>query len=149
MRRSDKALPPEAAEEVLRRGVVAYLAMCGGGEPYVVPVNYGYRDGRLYFHCAEEGCKLDKLAMDPRVHLVVTADVAIVPGQACTWGTRFLSVMAKGVARRIHQPEEKAEALSLIIEHYAGRPEPIDPADTEGTAVVCIELESVTGKTSL
>jgi len=46
-------------EEILRREVWGCLGLCADVQPYVVPINYAYVDGRILFHCALEGEKLD------------------------------------------------------------------------------------------
>ncbi len=60
MRRFKQQLDSEKCIEILQnepRGVLAVLG--DGGYPYTVPLNFVYEDGRLYFHCAKEGHKLD------------------------------------------------------------------------------------------
>ena len=34
--------------------------MCRNDVPYVVPLNFGYSQGRFHFHGAHEGLKLDE-----------------------------------------------------------------------------------------
>ena len=42
------------------------------GEPYAIPVNHAYKDGRFYFHCATTGRKLDIIGQNPNVSYVIT-----------------------------------------------------------------------------
>ncbi len=58
-------------EGILRGEKAGYLGLSIDGNPYVVPLNYGYVDGRIVFHCALTGRKLDGLLADPRVCLTV------------------------------------------------------------------------------
>lgn len=39
-------------EELLREEVIGYLGLSMDGKPYVVPLNYGYVEGRILFHGA-------------------------------------------------------------------------------------------------
>ena len=63
MRRGRQALPEEMCEAVLSRGSHGVLALAGDeGYPYAVPISYVYEGGKLYFHCARSGHKLDAIA---------------------------------------------------------------------------------------
>ena len=53
MRRSDKEMKDRAwMESILRKALVCRIALCADQEPYLVPMNFGYRDGCLYLHSA-------------------------------------------------------------------------------------------------
>ena len=59
MRRSDREISEiHAIEKILAEASVCRLAMVDNGEPYILPLNYGYRDGTLYFHGAAHGRKV-------------------------------------------------------------------------------------------
>lgn len=54
--------------ELLDRAWVGQLATSGeGGKPYVVPICFVFADGRIYFHCAQAGKKLDNIRANPQV----------------------------------------------------------------------------------
>ena len=64
MRRAKRALPAEAAEQLLqdsRRGVLAVNG--ANGYPYAIPINYLYdrREQKIFFHGARAGHKLDAI----------------------------------------------------------------------------------------
>lgn len=72
MRRKDREITDEEAiEEIVKSCKICHVSMADGGEPYVVPLSFGYeRQGRkltLYFHSAREGRKLDILHKNHRV----------------------------------------------------------------------------------
>ncbi|HNU36390.1 MAG TPA: pyridoxamine 5'-phosphate oxidase family protein, partial [Methanomassiliicoccales archaeon] len=68
MRKAEREIMDQGElEEVIRRAEVCRLAMVDDGKPYIVPMNFGYRNGCLYFHCAKEGRKLDVLRENPKV----------------------------------------------------------------------------------
>ena len=61
MRRKDKEIKDQQEiESILGKADVCRLAFSDNDIPYIVPVNYGYRDHCLYFHSAKEGKKIDK-----------------------------------------------------------------------------------------
>ena len=62
MRRKKQLLSQEETAAVLARGSSGVLALAGeNGYPYAVPLSYVYDGGRLYFHCARSGHKLDAI----------------------------------------------------------------------------------------
>ena len=62
MRRKQQALPYEESVTILESASSGVLAVLGDeGYPYTVPLSYVYREGKLYFHCASEGHKLDAI----------------------------------------------------------------------------------------
>ena len=65
---------------MLARADVLYLALHDEPAPYVIPLNFAYAEGALWFHCAREGTKLDLIRRDPRVGFSAVADARIVPG---------------------------------------------------------------------
>lgn len=109
MRRKDKQITDiKIIEEILAKADVCRIAMCDGGVPYLVPVNFGYRDRALYIHSAHEGRKMDILKKNDHVCFEVETDVEILEGDAaCDWGTRYRSVIGSGRARFIEESTEK------------------------------------------
>ncbi|MBQ9616719.1 MAG: pyridoxamine 5'-phosphate oxidase family protein, partial [Oscillibacter sp.] len=62
MRRHGQQLPESECAEILRREPRGVLAVLGDdGYPYTVPLDFVYEGGKLYFHCAGEGHKLDAI----------------------------------------------------------------------------------------
>ena len=136
-------------ESIIRSASVCRVGLCDEGQPYVVPVCFGYRDGALYFHSAPRGRKLDILRKNNAVCCEFDVDREIVPAaDPCAWSVRYRSVVALGRASIVEDPEEKARALDAIVTHYGGEPCPYAEATLERTAVVEVSIESVTGKMS-
>ena len=70
MRRFKQQLSRERCEETLRRGSYGVLAVLGDeGYPYSVPLNYRYSDGKICFHCAASGHKLDAVRKLSLIHI--------------------------------------------------------------------------------
>lgn len=86
MRRKQQALSMEAAEAVLHRGTSGVLALAGdSGYPYALPISYVYGSGRIYFHCARSGHKLDAIRRNPKASFCVIHQDQIVPEQYTTY----------------------------------------------------------------
>ena len=50
------------------------LCMTADGWPYGIPMDHVLLDGKLYFHCAKAGKKLEALREDDRVCYTVTGE---------------------------------------------------------------------------
>ena len=122
MRRQDKELiDREAIEAVIRRARVCRVAMCDGDVPYVVPMSFGYRDGRVWLHCAAEGRKIDILRVNDRVCFEVDLDHATNRGEeSCGWNLRYRSVIGFGRARIVEDEAGKREGLDVetVIDEF-------------------------------
>ena len=151
MRRHEREIREETEiHEILEKGLVCRLGLYDGRYPYVVPLNYGYRDGRLYFHCAGEGRKIDILKINDRVCVEVDIDSRIVRGDApCRWAAKYRSVIGFGRARIVDGETEKIAALEIIMAHYGGGGGEYDEKSLRLTTVIEVVLESMTGKQSL
>jgi len=62
MRRKRQQLSNEDSVGILQRATSGTLALLGdNGYPYAVPISYVYSDGKLYFHSALSGHKVDAI----------------------------------------------------------------------------------------
>lgn len=150
LRRREKAMPREEAEELLKNGSYGVLSTCGDdGYAYGVPLNFVYDGRSIYFHCATEGHKLDNLRRNPKISFCVVGEQQVIPQKLTT---HFESVVVFGTAKEV-SGGEKGEALRLLVEKYApasaapGRKGCSD-AETAGTDVVKISVEHLCGKAS-
>ncbi|MCQ2983132.1 MAG: pyridoxamine 5'-phosphate oxidase family protein, partial [Treponemataceae bacterium] len=147
MRRPKQALAETECHDILLRGKTAVVSLMGDdGYPYGVPVNYLYRDGKLYFHCATAGHKMDALKSNPKVSVcVIDADEVDVPRLA----TSYKSVIMFGKARLLETDEEKLDAIRAFAHKFSDNTEQIEEEivrEWNGLAVVEISIEHLTGK---
>ena len=136
-------------EAIIQKAQVCRVAMADGGQPYVVAVCFGYRDDVLYFHCGLRGRKLDVLRRNDRVCVQFDVDTEVVPHDLpCKFSFRYRSAIAFGRAVIVEDPAEKLEGLNVIMRHYTGRDWEFPADKVARTAVVRIEIESMTGKSA-
>ncbi len=122
MRRKRQQLSPAECEEILRRGTSGVLAAEGdGGYPYAVPLSYIYEDGRLYFHCAKAGHKLDAVQRNKKVSFCVIDRDTIVPEEYTSY---FRSVIVFGEMRILEDEAEKWSAMERLSLKYAPEDSP-------------------------
>lgn len=150
MRRKDKEIKdPAALEEILRKALICRIALCDGDEPYLVPVNFGYEPGRVYVHSALEGRKIDLLRKSGRVCFEVESDVEVLPGASpCDWSMRYRTVIGRGRARILIEPEAKRRGLEAILSRHMEGTIDLPERALERVAIIEIEIESMTGKSS-
>ena len=123
MRRKKQALDPAACGAILQAGTSGVLALSGAdGQPYAVPLSYVYRGGKVYFHCAKAGYKLDLLAQNPKASFCVIGQDQVVPEK---YTTHFRSVIVFGTVRELTDPSEKRAAIEALARRYA----PDEPAE--------------------
>jgi nitroimidazol reductase NimA-like FMN-containing flavoprotein (pyridoxamine 5'-phosphate oxidase superfamily) len=149
MRRKEREIQArEALENILRRATVCRLAMSVDDEPYIVPLNFGYRDHALYFHGAREGKKIDMLRKNRRVCFEIDMDHEMVRAETpCDWTFKYRSVIGFGKAELITEPEAKRNALDIIMEHCgASAPYPYREKGFEKACIIKVTIESMTGK---
>jgi nitroimidazol reductase NimA-like FMN-containing flavoprotein (pyridoxamine 5'-phosphate oxidase superfamily) len=151
MRRKDKEIQDRREiVGILEKAAVCRLGLCSDDVPYVVPLNFGYRDGCLYLHSSKQGRKMDMIRANPRVCFEVDIDTEVITSdQPCEWGMKYASVIGFGTASILETPEEKKRGLDAILAHYSPQPlQPYSEAIFEHTAVIKVQIEEMTGKRS-
>ena len=117
MRSKANMLTNEEVENILKTSPNGTLALYGeNGYPYSVPVNFVYSDGKIYFHGAAEGYKLDCMKKDPHVSFSVIGKDDIAKEN---FTTLFSSVIAFGTIRVIDTIEEKIPVLEAMVGKYS------------------------------
>ena len=150
MRREEKEIQdPSRVEKILKQAQICRLAMVDKDVPYVVPLNFGYRDGALYFHSAKKGRKIDLIHHNPNVCFEVDELIRLKKAkQACDWGVDYQSVIGTGRAVFLEDVQEKKKALDVIMAQYSGRPFDYPVKMLEKTAVIKVLISQMTGKQS-
>ncbi len=151
MRRPKQALSKEKCVKILREGELCVMAVSGDDDyPYAVPVNYAYRDEKIYFHCATEGHKIDAIKRNDKVSFCVISKSTVDPQGL---RTDFASVIAFGRARILAGGEERMDALNLIGDRFsADFPEEVEneiKVEWDNVALVEVAIEHMTGKVGI
>lgn len=147
MRRKLQQLPQEECERILREGKTAVLALAGDdGYPYAVPVNYVYDGGKIYFHCAKTGHKLDALRWCEKVSVCVVDRDDVAPERLAT---DYMSVIVFGRARILEDDEEIYRAVEVFgLKYNPDREAVAREIRREWDALCCVEItvDHMTGK---
>lgn len=116
IRRKDRELPEDEMLRILEVGQYGILSTVEEtGIPYGVPLSYVYKDGKIYFHAATTGHKLDNISFNSNVSFCVVTDVETVPDK---FTTKYKSVIAFGTAAEV-QEDNKAEVFQWIVDKYS------------------------------
>lgn len=105
---------------------VLHLGLCDEGQPYVVPLNYGYlfeNDTLIfYLHGAVEGYKYDVIRKNPKVSFAMECDAVPFEGKAaCQYGMSYRSLMGMGKAEIVTDTDEKQRGLSILMKTQTGK----------------------------
>jgi len=153
LRRKDRAMnDAREMEAFLSRMPVGRLGLSTEDGPYVVPVNYIFAEGCVYFHSAPKGKKVEALRADSRVCFVVDE-----PGPQVTWekgcgiSQIYESVMCFGKAEFVEKIAEKRRILEMLVGKYVPGDDKVRILDRSSKmianiAIVKIHLEWMTGK---
>ena len=151
MRRFKQELSAEDTIKIFENGSFGTLAVSGDdGYPYAVPLNYVYADGKLYFHCAKQGHKLDALQNSPQASFCVVSQDKVVPEKLTTL---FESAIAFGRAS-ILGDEDKRRVLELFTQKYfsSNSDEKNEEEINRHWNTVCLvslEIEHMSGKAAM
>lgn len=134
--------------ESCRSGVLAVQG--DDGYPYAVPLSFVYEDGRLFFHSASTGHKIDAIGRNDKASFCVIGADDVVQS---AFITRFRSTIVFGRARVLTEDGEKRHALECLARKYS--PDYLEAASSEierGWGRVCaieLTIEHMTGKAAL
>jgi hypothetical protein len=150
MRRGKQLLSMEDTVAVMARCTNGVLACSGDeGYPYAVPLSYVYLNGRIYFHSAKAGHKIDAITRNPKVSFSVIDEDKIVSEK---YTTHFRSVIAFGKAR-IVEGDERLESFAALVDKYSGnQPEEAKNKEISGCTqahIIAIDIEHITGKEAI
>lgn len=116
MRRIKQELCESECYAILNRLTHGVLALAGDdGYPYALPINYVVEGNKIYFHCAQEGHKIDAIRRCDKASFCVVDQDLVVPEELTDY---FRSVIAFGKIHIIEDEADKYHAIDLLIAHY-------------------------------
>ena len=152
MHRKEKEITERSTlTEILKQGRFSSIALCRGGEPYIVTLNYGYDQDRnaLYFHCAFKGLKLDFVKANSKVCATVIEDLGYKMGE-CEHAYR--SVILWGRMYVVKELQEKKHAIDVLLAHLEDNPQQVKEKSIkseetyEKVGILRLDIEEMSGK---
>lgn len=152
MRRKEREVTSrEEIISIINSADVCRVAFTDNNIPYIVTMNFGFKDGEspeLFFHCAPSGRKLDMLRKNNYVCFEMDTDHIIYKGErGCDWGMKFRSVIGYGRIYIVEEEEERKKGLDQIMDQYGGkRPYYYDNKILDRTTILRLKILEMTAK---
>jgi nitroimidazol reductase NimA-like FMN-containing flavoprotein (pyridoxamine 5'-phosphate oxidase superfamily) len=136
--------------DVIQRSTHCHLSMVDpDGKPYVIPMNFGFKDDVIYLHGAQHGKKIDILKVHPDVCINFTTDHVLRYQNeqvACSWSMKYRSVLCHGKAEFIVDPEEKIAAFHIVMSQYTDGEFKFNPPSIREVCVWKVPVERYDGR---
>lgn len=137
--------------QILDTANVLHLGLAVEGEPYVVPMNYGFtlEEGKLtlYVHSAVKGKKLDMIQANPKVYFSIDTDRIPFEGKVpCQYGLSYRAVSGWGKAAIVEDVEEKKQAMTTLMKTQTGKDFSFEDRLVSIVAVIRIDVAEFTAK---
>lgn len=149
MRRTEQEIINKTEiEDILNRATICRLGLSIDNVPYIVPLNYGYKDNCLFFHCAKEGKKLEIIRQNNNICFEIDIDSDIKKSDSpCKWSARYKSIIGFGKAYVIADKEEKLKGLDVIMSHYSNESTfEYNEKSVENVLIIKVVIDEMTGK---
>lgn len=149
MRRFKQEITREECIEVLKKAPRGVLSMHGeNGFPYSVPINqyYDEENGKLYFHGAKEGLKLDLLRENNKVCFTIIDEGYQNEGE---WPMHFHSVICLGTIHEVTDHKSFVYHLRKLGNKYYPSEEDVEDLIAKTISRICMlemDIEKMTGK---
>ena len=149
MRRFKQQIPEEECIRLLKEQPRGVLSMIGDdGYPYGIPLNHLYseQDGKLYFHCAKVGHKIDAITTCNKVSFCVMDEGYRNEGE---WALNINSVVIFGRISIVEDEDKKREICTNLVRKFTDDEAFLQKELTNAfPRVNCLELtiEHMTGK---
>lgn len=149
LRRKSKELSKEDTEQLLLMEGRGVFAVNGDdGYPFAIPVNYYYDSdgGKIYFHGAKAGHKIDALKKCDKVCFTVYGNEFKKEGE---WAPFVQSAVVFGRCALVEDPDIAASQLRKLAEKYYPDENEIEvefAKDFKGVQLYEISIEHMCGK---
>lgn len=151
MRRKRQQLTQEESIAILQKATAGTLALLGDDDyPYAIPISYVYNEGKLYFHSALNGHKVDAIRKYDKASFCVIEKDDVQPEKYTTF---FRSVIAFGRIHIIEDENEKLEIVRLLGNRYNPNQDDALQKEIESglsrLLAIRFDIEHLTGKEAI
>ena len=148
MRRKDREMDRDFALSVADKCEYAFLSIVDpDGKPYGVALTVVRHENYMYFHCAQEGFKIDCFKSNPDACMVCVGDTE---RQSDKFTTKYESAVIRGRLSEVTEDGEKIFALKILCErHTPANMASFDKAvkaSLKRTAIWKMSIDEITGK---
>ena len=149
LRRTRNGISEDAAKALLKKEKRGVLAVNGDdGYPFALPIDYFYEEetGKIYFHGARTGHKVDSLKKDDKVCFTVFGNEFYKEGE---WAPYMQSTIVYGRCALITDPDLTREKVRKLALKYYPSAEEVDAEmarDLKAVQLYEITIEHLSGK---
>lgn len=137
-------------EEIISKNTVCYVAMIDtNGMPYVIPMNFGYKDDVIYLHSAREGHSIKSLEINPNVCITFCTEPTLTYQNkevACSYRMKGASIICRGKVFFEGDFAKKVDALDIIMNHYSSRTFKYSEPSVNNVKIWKVEIEDISSK---
>jgi len=121
MKRQDREMKDyKEIEDIINKSYSCRIAFHDKQFPYIIPMNFGYKNNTFYFHTAKTGKKIELIKQNNNVAIQIDIENSLVlnveQAEHCTM--KFQSVIAYGKASFIEEKNEKNNALNILMNQF-------------------------------
>lgn len=140
----------EEIKEIISQCRTCFLGMSGtDGQPYVVPMNFGYTGDEFILHSAPEGRMIDLLKENPKVCITLCLgdDLAFMhENMACSYRVKSKSIVATGSITFIDEIDKKEECLHLLMKQYSQRTFKFGEPALKNVCIMRMKIDEITAR---
>lgn len=154
MRRKEREVTEQAKiTAIIQNCDCLRLALADEGAPYIVPVSFGFDEGKkaFYFHGAKKGRKMELIRKNGAAGFELDCRHALKEADmACGYSYFFQSVIGTGEIHILEDMEEKKKGLCAVMAHYTGKENWEFPEKTlAATAVLRLDVAEMSCKENM
>lgn len=151
MRRFKQQLQQNEIEQILQLNTSGVLALIdNNGYPYSVPLSFVYSNGKIYFHSAKVGHKIDAIKNCKKATFCIIDEDDVQPEKYTTF---YKSVIAFGNVEIVNDKDETLLAIKKLGEKYY--PDHNNELQNEiekfktAFLIIKFDIEHITGKQAI
>jgi uncharacterized protein len=140
----------EKIEEIIKACRTCFLGLSDtNGQPYVLPMNFGYHENVIYLHSGQFGRKWDIIKANPKVCITFCLGDELAYQDehiACSWRVKSKSVIAEGLIEIIDDYDQKLEILNILMAQYSSNEFQFNPPAVRNVGVMKIAIDRIEAK---
>ncbi len=137
----------EEINDFLAKQLYGRLGVYVDGYPYIVPVNYVFKGGKIFIHSSLRGKKIRGIETNPKVCFEVDEGNLKPASKICNFSMSYRSVIAYCKAKLVRDAAEKIKALKLLVDKYDQEKKALRALENlEKVLIIELEIKSLTGR---
>ncbi len=140
----------EEIEAIIAKCDVCYVGLADtDGTPYVLPMNFGYKDGIIYLHSGREGRKIDILERNNHICITFCSDRVLSYQSeqvACSYTMKSKSVIVQGTVSFEEDFDKKVDALNIFMKHYSDKEFKYSDPAINNVKIWKVKVNNITSK---